>query len=331
MSKDRSSYIKIFILAVVLCAIPFLQSFGLIKLSSITTLGTVLFYALAAVGLNVLLGYSGLVSLGTAGFMGLGAYLTGYFAESSLLLGILCAILVPVVLGTIVGLVSLRLEGYYLAIATLGISEIFKTIFSEFDQYTGGFSGMNISYPDLFKQFDFFGIHTPKMIAYYVIVIVLIIILVITHNFIHSATGRAMMSMKGSPSAAQAMGINILKYKLIAFIVATIFASLAGVLYMLSIRAAFPTTWGLNLSLQILAVVIIGGSRTILGPLIGSLIVFGFPDLVFKQIPVISEINGISYIFTGALIIIVILFYPNGLIYIGHDIKKLFKKVKSNG
>ncbi len=134
--------------------------------------------------------------------------------------------------------------------------------------------------------------------------------------------------MRGSEAAAQAMGVNLLKYRLMAFGIATLYAALGGVLYVHFIRFAYPSGWNVNLSLQILAVVVIGGMRTIIGPVIGSFIVFGVPELILKQLPIIGNIDGLAYIFTGVLIIVVILFYPNGLIYIGHDIKKLFKKEK---
>ncbi len=334
MKRDIIGYTKIMIIAAILFSLPFLQQMGFIELADITVYGTVVFYSIAAIGLNVLLGYSGLVSLGTAGFMGLGAYIVGYYAESNFLLGIVIAIAVPVTLGAIVGLISLRLEGYYLAIATLGISEILLTVFKEFTAFTESFSGRSLNYRDFFPDFilelDFFGnpALTIKIVVFYIVSIVLIIVLFATHNIIFSSTGRALLAMKGSSPAAQAMGINLLKYKLTAFIIATLFASIAGMLYILLTRYSYPSTWNLTLSLQILAAVIIGGSRTILGPLLGSLVVFGLPDLVFKKIAFLSHISGISFIFTGVLIIVVILFYPNGLIYIGHDIKKLFKKVK---
>ncbi len=330
MIKDRISYIKILIIGALFFAVPFLQMSDIITYSSVTNIATVIYYSVAAIGLNVLLGYSGLVSLGTAGFMGLGSYIAGYYAADNFLLGVILAICVPIVIGVVVGLISLRLEGYYLAIATLGISEILRTIFIEFDEYTGGFSGLNIGYPDFLSATDLWGLQTARVMSYLILVITLVVILLITHNFIHSATGRAMLAMKGSSAAAQAMGVNLLKYKLIAFVVATVYSSIAGILYMMFIKSSHPDTWSLNLSLQILAVVIIGGARTITGPILGSIIVFGVPELVFKQIPVISEINGISFIFTGILIIVVILFYPHGLIHIGTDIKKLIKRGSKN-
>lgn len=335
MNKDLKKYLQYILFGVFLMILPIMQQNDiLISNSNITVIGTVLFYSIVGIGLNVLLGYSGLVSLGTAGFMGFGAYLTGYFSatlELNFFLSVFLAMLVPSVLGAIVGLISLRLEGYYLAIATLGFAEVLKVVFVELEWFTGGFSGLQTSYPSIFDNFDFFGSQTSKILTYDLIVVVLVILLIVTYNFIHSATGRALLTMKGSQAAAQAMGINLFKYKLIAFIVSTVYAALGGALYMAFIRSAYPATWTLNLSLQILAVVVIGGVRTITGPIFGAFVVFGIPELVFKNIPLLAGIDGLSYIFTGILIIVVILFYPNGLIYLGHDVKKWYNKLFKKG
>ncbi len=330
MNKDLKNYSKYIGFGLFLAILPILQQNGIIVTNSaLTNIGSVIIYAIVGIGLNVLLGYSGLVSLGTAGFMGLGAYITGYVTETlelGFIPAILLAIAIPLILGVIVGLISLRLEGYYLAIATLGFAEVLKVVFTELEWFTGGFSGLSGSYPAFFDMFDFFGRHTSKIMTYYLLVLVLVLLLIFTYNFINSSTGRALLTMKGSQAAAQAMGINLLKFKLIAFCVATAYAGLAGGLYMSFIRSAYPSQWILNLSLQILAVVVIGGARTITGPIFGALVVFGIPELVFKNIPFLAGIDGLSYIFTGVLIILVILFYPYGLIYIGNDIKKLFTK-----
>lgn len=325
----ENRYSKYILLGIVLGALPFLQDMGLIKSSTITTFGTILFYAIVAIGLNVLLGYSGLISLGTAGFMGLGAYLSAYLTQDlklPFLLSLIISILVPLIIGLVIGLVSLRISGMYLAIATLAVSEIFKKIFIEFDNITGGFSGKKAAYPEIF------GFNFNRDTSFLLIVVILILVMILTDNFIHSSTGRALLTMRASEAAAQAMGINLLKYKLTAFAIATVYASLAGVLYVHFIRFSYPATWNLLLSLQILAVIVIGGLRTITGPIVGSIIVFGVPELILKQLPVIGSIDGLAYVFTGVLIIIVILFYPHGLVYIGKDIKNYInkKKVKVN-
>ena len=318
-------YSKYILLGIVLSLFPLLQQVGVIKSSTITTFGTILFYAIVAIGLNVLLGYSGLISLGTAGFMGLGAYISAYLTEDlgvPFIVSLVISIAVPLIIGVLVGLVSLRISGMYLAIATLAVAEILKKIFVEFDVITGGFSGKRGGYP------SFFGLELGRDTTFIFIVILLVIVMILTDNFINSSTGRALLTMRVSEAAAQAMGINLLKYKLTAFALATSYAALGGVLYVHFIRFSYPATWNLLLSLQILAVIVIGGVRTISGPIIGSIIVFGVPDIILKQLPVIGAIDGLAYIFTGILIILVILFYPNGLIYIGHDIKKYFKKKK---
>lgn len=321
------AYSKYLILGLGFIIAPFLQKLGILSSSSIIVLGTVMFYAIVGLGLNVLLGYSGLISLGTAGFMGIGAYLSAYLTENlglPFILSLIISVSIPLLIGLIIGLVSLRIEGYYLAIATLGVAEIFRQVFVEFDFMTNGFSGKNAGYP------DFILFNLDKTWSYILIAIFLIGLLIVTHNIVYSRSGRALLTMRGSEAAAQAMGINLLKYRLLAFGIATLYAAIGGVLYVHFIRFSYPSAWNINLSLQILAVVVIGGMRTIIGPVIGSFIVFGVPELILKQLPIIGNVDGLAYIFTGILIIVVILFYPNGLIYLGHDFKKFFTKEKVN-
>lgn len=325
----KNRHFRYILLGILLALMPTLQEIGILSSSAIVVFGTVLFYAIVALGLNILLGYSGLISLGTAGFMGVGAYITSYVtADLNLpfIISVALSIAIPLIIGLVIGLISLRISGMYLAIATLAVSEIFRRVFVELEVITGGFSGKSASYPQLF------GYSLDKNMTFVLIVILLIVLMILTDNFINSSTGRALLTMRGSEAAAQAMGINLLKYKLTAFAIATVYASLGGVLYAHFIRFSYPSTWTTMLSLQILAVIVIGGLKTIGGSLVGAIIVFGVPELILKQLPIIGNIDGLAYIFTGVLIIVVILFYPNGLIYLGNDIKKIFnkKKVKSN-
>ena len=304
-------------------ALPILQESGIIGRGTVTIWAQIIFYAVVAIGLNVLLGYSGLVSLGTAGFMGLGAYISGFVVEElslPFLVGIVISIIVPTVAGVLVGLVSLRVSGMYLAIATLAVAEVLRIVFVQFSEFTGGFQGRRTDFPVIFGQ------ALSREATFTFLVIVLVILLILTDNFIHSPVGRALLTMRASEPAAQAMGINLLKYKLMAFAIATAYAAIGGVLYAHFINFTTPQVWNLLLSLQILAVIVIGGMKTITGPIIGSIIVFGVPQLVLVNLPVIGDINGLAFIFNGLLIIVVIMFYPSGLVHIVHDIKKLWKK-----
>ncbi len=318
----KNPYLHFVILGLILALVPKMAEMGLIKTSYLTTLGGTFIFAIAALGLNILLGYSGLISLGTAGFMGLAAYLSAYFTSDMNIpfeLSLILAILIPTFVGVLVGLVSLKIEGIYLAIATLAVSEIMKKTFEEFDVFTNGFSGKTASYPTLLGTFEL-----NRATTYYLVVVVLVLVMLLTYNLMNGRLGRALNAMRGSEAASQAMGVNLLKHRLIAFALATMYASIAGVLYVHFIKYAYPTTWSLNLSLNFLSMIIIGGLRSIYGTLLGAVIVFAVPDLLLKQIPILSDL---SYVLNGILIILVIIFYPNGLIHMFTDIKKLFGKL----
>lgn len=322
-TSNRKTNINYMIFGAVIAILPLLNGFGIIQSSTMTILGTVMFYSIVAMGLTILLGFSGLVSLGTAGFMGLGSYMAAYFTEDMklpFLLSLLISVLVPVIIGVIVGLVSLRIEGYYLAIATLAVSEIIRRLF-DIDKFTNGYSGKNGNYPIIF------GLELDKSYTFILITIVLVLIMILSNNFLNAQTGRALLAMKGSEAAAQAMGINLLKYKLTAFGIATLYASLGGVLYNHFVNYTYPDTWNLLLSLNFIGIIIIGGMRSLSGAVLGTFIVFGFPELVLKEIPSISNIDGLQYVMSGVFLIVIILFYPGGAINIFKDIKNIFIKI----
>jgi len=281
-------------------------------------MGGVLVYSVVGLGLNLLLGYSGLISLGTAGFMGLGAYLAGYLTtvvKAPFLLALVVALFVAALIGVLVGFVSLRVAGIYLAIATLCVSEILRKTYEELDQFTGGFSGLQGSYP------SFFGMKLGRSGTYILVAIVLVLVMMLTHNLVNGQLGRALHAMRGSEVAAQAMGINLLKYRLIIFAVASCYAALGGVLYVHFVRYSFPTTWVMMLSLQILGAVVIGGLRSIYGTVFGCFIIFAVPDMILK--PLFGNIDGLPYVFTGVLIILVVMFYPSGVKGLRDDLARL--------
>ncbi|MBQ9059435.1 MAG: branched-chain amino acid ABC transporter permease [Atopobiaceae bacterium] len=327
-SKSTKTYLSYIIFGVVLAALPLLVSTGIIKTSWVGIIGGTIIYAIAGLGLNLLLGYSGLISLGTAGFMGLGAYISAYISGDLGLpweLGMLLAIVIPLAFGILIGLASLRMEGLYLGIVTLCVSEILRKTFDELEPITGGFSGKKADFPTLFGV-----IELDQNTTYILLVVVLVLLMILTYNLANGQLGRALHAMRGSQVAAQAMGVSLLKYRLIAFALATAYASLAGALYVHFIRFVYPSTWTLSVSLVIMALVVIGGLRSIFGTFIGAVIVYALPDLLLKNIPVIGDINGLSYIFSGVLIILVVLFYPGGVVNLFSSIGNKFKKNDSS-
>ncbi|GEM_PF-105148 len=322
----KTNYPARFILfGVILSLLPIFSEIGVLQNSTVRLIGYVIIFTVVALGLNLLLGFSGLVSLGTAGFMGFGAYMF-VFISTNVFDGFLVAMLLTLViaglLGAVIGLLSLKVEGIYLAIATLFIGEIFLQIFRNVDWFTGGFSGMRHHHPTFNLLFT--EITLTRNWTYVLMVLIMVVVMIMMYHLVHSRTGRALMAMSRSEHAAQAMGVSILKYRLIAFIFATVLATLGGVLYISYFRFVDPSPWNLNRSLFIIAMVVVGGFKSIFGTALGAFIIHGIPELYLKDI--FSGNPEFSYIFAGILIIVVIMFYPNGAIYVGYDVKKLYYK-----
>ena len=320
----KNPIVQIILMSLITMTIPFLAQAGILPSNYIIVFAGVIIYGIAALGLNVLLGYSGLISLGTAGFMGLGAYLSAYFTRELNMpfeLSLILSVVIPTIIGVIVGVVSLKIEGLYLAIATLAVAEVFREIFIQFDAFTGGASGSSASYPKLL----FGALKLDRGTTFVFIVFVMMVVLILVHNFLKGYVGRAFNAMRGSEHAARAMGVNIFKYRLITFALATALAALAGVLYVHIIRLSFPASWTFNTSLDILAVIVIGGFRSIPGTFIGSFFVYGLNEILFKNIAFLADF---AYIIKGVLIIVIVMYYPLGSIQMIDNIKAKFIKIK---
>ncbi len=313
-----------FILAgLLLMTVQLLEYQGIIGVTYARAFGLTIIYFIISLGFSLLLGYAGLASLGTSGFIGLGAYITGYVLktlELPLIVALLLTLVIAIVIGTIVGFISLRIEGMYLAIITLGLSEILNEIFKNAVKFTNGVNGLKLSSLTMFNT-----IITHREF-YFVLVFVMVLAMILTINIISSPTGRAMLAMKNSTSAAQAMGISILKYRLLAFVIATIYAAVGGLLYFGYWLTSNPETWSISLSLSILAAVIVGGAKSIWGVLAGTFLMFGIDLAVFKQMDFFQKYQDVPYLFSGLLIILVVMFYPGGLSKLGVDIKTFIKK-----
>lgn len=318
LKKKQMQYVYFGILAIVL------PLFLNIKGSYITLLGSIGIFSIATLGYNVLLGYAGQISLGHGAFMGLGAYFSAYLVsqmELPWIIGLLAAALVPFVVGLLLGVIALRLEGHYLAIATLGLAVVIQELFAELLEFTGGWSGTRAEYPSLF------GVSLSKVQTYILIFTVLVTLMILTYNFIKAATGRALIAMKKSEHAAQAMGISLFKYKLLAFAISTMYAGIAGCLYMHFFKFCEPTLWGFGISLDILGGAIIGGLGTIGGAVVG-MVILKFLPTILQIIPLLRGIDGLSLVLTGVAIVVVIMFYPKGAINIGEVIINKFKHKK---
>jgi branched-chain amino acid transport system permease protein len=168
----------------------------------------------------------------------------------------------------------------------------------------------------MFLQLNYFD---SEIAVYVIIAVILSMLLIFTANLINSPTGRAMQAMRSSTSAAQAMGISLMKYRLLAFVIATLFATVSGYLYMMITKNIVPTSetkFNLATSLNILGAVIIGGSMSIWGVLGGIFFVFGLQPLVLSNIPFFQQNEEFIVLLTGLLMIIVVMFFPGGFAHI---------------
>lgn len=327
MKALRNKPVLYILIGLIVAIIPLIFSF---KRGIMTTLNTVVIYAIIAIGFNILLGYAGQISLGHAVFMGLGAYVSAYVSSNlelplglHFIVAILLAGIVPMIVGLLLGLVALRLEGHYLAIATLGFGVTIQHVFKEWIGFTNGYSGTNAKFIELF------GISFRSREAFFVLAIaILVLLLTFAYYLLKSKTGRALVAMRDSEHAAQAMGISLFKYKLVAFAISAFYAGIAGSLYIHLIRFTMPDKWGVMLSLNLLAMVVIGGLASIEGSILGAIFIILIPDII-KGIPVIGDISSLPYILTGVAMIIVIMFFPYGLARIGVQIRLSIQKNKS--
>jgi len=319
-------------LVMILLQVIAATGFGWPKSSVMNGLATVMVYSIVGFGFTYLLGYAGLASLGTAGFVGLGAYTTAYFLNHftgvPYLVVILLVLVISLAVGLAVGFVSLRIEGIFLAIVTLGLSEIFYQIFQNWIPVTNGPTGASITAYPIFQTVLHMEMLTARRWYYGLLVVLTVSIMMLTYNLGHSSTGRAMLAMKNSTSVAQAMGISLLKYRLLAFLISTTYAGFAGVLFMSYFKYSAPQNYTIIFSLNLLAAVLIGGSRSLWGTFVGCFIVFGLTPIFLQDIFVFRNNPWIIYVTIGLIIIVVVMFYQGGLVQLVGDLRALAVKTR---
>lgn len=309
----RSSFlalpaVKIAIAGILLAALQFAAMNGLVSSSFVYALGNTLIYAIVAIGFCLLLGYSGLASLGTAGFIGLGSYTAFYLIQglgAPYYIALLATLAISIAIGVIVGFISLRIEGIYLAILTLALAEVIRNALMALK------ATIKIDITNVYL----FGVNVNENAVYLLITFTFILLMLFTANLIRSPIGRAMLAMKNSTSAAQAMGVSLMKYRLMAFVISTINAALGGLLYMLYVRnmtTATSTLLTLSTSLNILGAVIIGGAKSLWGTAFGTFIIYGLQSMFLSKIQFFIDNPAFITMITGLLIIVVVMFFPGG-------------------
>lgn len=312
------------VFAAVLVSFYILMQGGAVTSSFVFAIGNTMIYAIMAIGFCLLMGYSGLASLGTAGFVGIGAYIAFYLVQEygyTFGMAFIVTVAVAIVTGIMVGFISLRIEGIYLAILTLGLSEILRNTFISLK------SSIKID----MSKIQILGAKIGENEVYLLILLVFVVLLWITSNLIHSPVGRALLSVKNSSSAAQAMGINLMKYRVLAFVISTIYAAIAGLLYMMYLRnmtTSTSTLLAMTTSLNILGAVVIGGAKSLWGTSFGVFIIYGLQSTLLSKIAFFVENPAFITMLTGLMIILIVMFFPGGIAQMASNLARKYRESK---
>lgn len=300
--------VAIFFLLVL--ATPALLGHNYYYLSILTMAGII---AIIVLGLNLLLGFAGQISLGHGAFFGIAAYTTALLTatyEMPLLVGMVSGVALTALVALVIGMPVLKLKGYYLAVATLGFGLIVYIFFNKAIALTGGPSGF-VGIPPLeVAGFAF----DSDLSFFYLVWSVVVLVLLISMNLIHSRVGRALMALHASDKAAQSMGINIVRYKLFVFVLSAIFAGIAGVLYAHYLNFVAPSSFGFHFSVQLITMVVLGGMASLWGGIAGTVFLTVMPEFL-------RSYQNLEVIIYGLILILCMMFLPQGL---AGGISKLF-------
>jgi branched-chain amino acid transport system permease protein len=295
----------------------------------LTTAVFVVIAAIGALGLGVLTGYSGQISLGHGFFLAVGAYTAAVLGGNHHLTAAIwlpAAGLVAALCGALVGPTALRLRGLYLAVVTIGLVFIGQHIWFNVPAISGGPGGR--SFPAVtFGSFDFSVGRQLKIgglvidhngLYYYLALLILALAMLYVWNLSRSRPGRAMQAVREREVAASVMGVNLARTKVSAFAISSFLAGISGALYASFLSFVTPDTWSLLLSVQYVAAIIVGGMGTVWGPVLGSIVIFALPPVLQSLVPQSASggllIDHITTIFYGVLIIVFFVFAPGGVV-----------------
>ncbi len=264
-------------------------------------------YCLITVGLSLLMGYAGQISLGHAAFYGIGAYVSGILTTKFGLnpwICMLCGAATAAVVAVAVGAPSLKLKGHYLAMATLAFGIIVNIVFREEVDLTGGPDGL-VSIPRL----SLAGIAFSSTEHYYYFVWALVLgAFLFTSRLIQSPAGRALRAIHASEPAAGAMGIHIAHYKVLVFVYSAVLASVAGSLYAHYMNFINPSSFDLFFSIKLIIMIALGGMHSIWGAVVGTVII------AFLSLEWLHYFEEFEIVVYGLVLLLVTIFLPNGLV-----------------
>ncbi len=299
MGKKNKTYLLFYALAIGLLPLAIQNSYHLMVLN-IAALNIII-----VIGLTLLLGYAGQISLGHAAFFGLGAYLSAILTTTygmPLWPTVVLAMILTGLIAYLLGIPTLKLEGHYLVMATLGFNVIIYIVMVQLDSVTGGPSGF-AGIPRLAVGSWVFD---SDLKIYYLLWAVSCGVLLLALNLIHSRAGRAMAALSRNEIAARCSGVDVETFKIKIFVTSAVLASLAGSLYAHYLTFISPGSFSIFYSLQVVTMVLIGGMGSLWGAAFGAILLTVLPELLHA----VKEYNVLIY---GLILMVILVFFPQGL------------------
>lgn len=306
MMKLKPNRIFFLIIAIVLIVFPYV-----IDSRTWTILLTQIFiFAIFAMSYDILLGYTGIVSFGHAMFFGIGAYTTAIMLKSmdqtlfSFLLSIVVGMIIAGIVSFLIGLLTLRLQSHFFAMFTLAVSGLFLVLAEKWRTLTQGNDGFTFRAPELF---------TDRTTFYLFALLSLITVFLLLRLFVKSPFGSVLLAVKDNEVRTSALGFKTIYYKVIASVIAGVAASMAGSLYVVSLRFVNTSVMAIDMTLNALLMTIIGGVGTLIGPIFGAAII----ELAQHNLSNLAKTYTIFerwIIFFGIIYILAVIFFPKGIV-----------------
>ncbi len=321
--QTRTERISLILFVIALAAFPYLASPFQLDLAC-----QVFLAAVGALSLMLLTGYAGQISLGHAGLIAAGAFTTGILARelnAPFWLALPASALTGIVLGFVFGLPSLRLRGLYLAVSTLALHFVVIYLGGEYETKRGFSTGIMVDPPSLA------GLKLSPRGWYFVLLVAAAMALMICINLLRSRSGRAWRAIHAKETVAEALGIGIARYKLLAFVISSSMTSVAGCLFAYYRGFVSIEAFDLFLSIQYIAMIIIGGMGSLLGALLGAVFVTLFPYVIERLLHLLpnaqrlaGDIFAVNYAAFGVVMILFLIFEPLGLVGIWRRLQNYF-------
>jgi branched-chain amino acid transport system permease protein len=306
-------WLILLVVAVVLAVLPLM-----LPVFANQTLTRVGVYAVAVLGLNIIMGYTGQIMLGQIFFLGVGAYVTAYGVANdwNIILIFVAACVIPAILGLIIAFAAARLGGLAIAMVTIALPIIGVPLAKRLSDFTGGSQGTSARFS---SAPDWSGLADDQW-QYYVVIIIAAVAFVLAYNLVRGKFGRAMRIVKENESVARSMGISPYRYKVMAFTIASIFGGASGFLYMVAVQYTSPETMAFHHSISLLAAMVVGGAASIAGSLIGGIYYVLVPQVTNAIDPTITAISQ------GIILVAVLFLLPGGLVSLPRVIRRLTRR-----